>query len=125
MGNDMNWMRRKFLQVSSLFGAGFLLNDAATAQHEHHQKTPAQAKQPPGANAPVITPDLPRLEYKLDNGVKVFNLSAEVIECELMPGTHMGQARKMNAWGYNGSVPGPMIEVNEGDRVRVVFTNRL
>jgi manganese oxidase len=125
MGNDMNWMRRKFLQVSSLFGAGFLLSDAAAAQHEHHQKTPAQAKQPPGGNAPVITPDLPRLEYKLDNGVKVFNLTAEVIECELMPGTHMGQARKMNAWGYNGSVPGPMIEVNEGDRVRVVFTNRL
>jgi hypothetical protein len=31
----------------------------------------------------------------------------------------------MNAWGYNGSVPGPMIEVNEGDRVRVVFTNKL
>jgi len=36
-----------------------------------------------------------------------------------------GAARKINAWSYSGSVPGPMIEVNEGDRVRVVFTNKL
>jgi manganese oxidase len=132
MSNEMNWMRRKFLQVSSLFGAGFLLSDAASAQHEYHQAPKPDKKsgkvagpEPPGGNAPVITPDLPKLEYKLDNGVKVFNLAAEVIECELMPETHMGQARKMNAWGYNGSVPGPMIEVNEGDRVRVIFTNKL
>jgi FtsP/CotA-like multicopper oxidase with cupredoxin domain len=144
-------MRRKFLQLSSLFGAGFLLGDAASAQHEHHQAPKTEAPKTeapktdkkngktaaPGAahqhapghaqsgNAPVITPDLPKLEYKLDNGVKVFNLTAEVVECELMPGTHMGPARKINAWGYNGSVPGPMIEVDEGDRVRVVFTNRL
>ena len=27
MSNEMNWMRRKFLQVSSLLGAGFLLGD--------------------------------------------------------------------------------------------------
>src|SRR5262245_38031005 len=145
MSNEKNWMRRKFLQVSSrfgLFGAGFLLSDVASAQHEQHRapttdrkegKTvaperdhrKAPAKQPSGGNPPVITPDLPKLEYTMDNGVKVFNLKADVVECELMPGTHMGSARKMNAWGYNGSVPGPMIEVNEGDRVRVVFTNKL
>src|SRR5262245_40451423 len=113
MNNEMNWMRRKFLQVSSLLGAGFLLGDAASAQHEHHQapkteapkteapKTEApkadkkngkaasperglqraseQDKQPPGGNATVITPDLPKLEYKMENGVKVFNLTAEVV----------------------------------------------
>src|SRR5262249_16249437 len=134
MSNEMNWMRRKFLRVSSLFGlfgAGFALSDAASAQHEQHQapkteapktdkkngnteapehergKAAEEGKKSPGGNAPVITPDLPKLEYKLDNGVKVFNLTAEVVECELMPKTHMGQARKMNAWGYNGVVPGP------------------
>src|SRR5262245_57061220 len=105
MSNEMNWMRRKFLRVSSLLGAGFLLGDAASAQHEHHQapkpeaprpeapktdkksgkaaaperdhqKTSEQIKQPPGGNAPVITPDLPKLEYEMENGVKVFNLTA-------------------------------------------------
>ncbi len=148
MSNEMNWMRRKFLQASSLLGAGLLVNRTASAQHQHeqheapktgkdkngkavrqehdHQKMmAAQAKQSTGGIVPVITPDLPRLEYKLDNGVKVFNLRAEVVECEFLPGSHMGPARKVNAWGYNGSVPGPMIEVNEGDRVRVVFTNKL
>src|SRR5262249_43205150 len=150
MSNDMNWMRRKFLQASSLLGASFLLNRTASAQREGHQlraqprkdgkaKTvkPAQpehdhqkmladqAKRASGQYLPVQTPDLPKLEYTLDNGGKVFNLRAEVVECELMPKSHMGPARKMNAWGYNGSVPGPMIEVVEGDRVRVIFENKL
>jgi FtsP/CotA-like multicopper oxidase with cupredoxin domain len=145
MSNEMNWMRRKFLQASSLLGAGFLLSSTASAQHEQHQapktdkrnskpSTPQhdhqkmmaeQAKTQPGGNVPVMTPDLPKLEYKLDNGVKVFNLTAEVVECEFLPKSHMGPARKVNAWGYQGSVPGPMIEVNEGDRVRIIFTNKL
>ncbi|MBK6795297.1 MAG: multicopper oxidase domain-containing protein [Acidobacteria bacterium] len=42
-----------------------------------------------------------------------------------MPKTHMGPARMMYGWGYNGSVPGPMIEVVEGDRVRIIFENKL
>ena len=33
--------------------------------------------------------------------------------------------REIFAWGYNGSVPGPTIEVNEGDRVRILFQNNL
>ena len=141
---NMNWMRRKFLQGSSLLGASWLLGRTASAQHEGHQMpkkeqkmTPAkpkpnqppkptmpdhdhakmmaeQAKQAPAQYVPVQTPDLPKLEYTMDNGVKVFNLRAEVVHCEIMPKTHMGPARKMWAWGYNGSVPGPMIEVVEG-----------
>lgn len=148
---NMNWMRRKFLQASSLLGAGLILNQTASAQHEGHQmpgrkpkadspKTdkpaapPAhdhakmmaeQAKAASGQYVPVQTPDLPKLEYTLDNGVKVFNLRAEVVHCEIMPKTHMGPARKMWAWGYNGSVPGPMIEIVEGDRVRIIFENKL
>jgi FtsP/CotA-like multicopper oxidase with cupredoxin domain len=149
--DNMNWMRRKFLQGSSLLGASFLLGRTAAAQHEGHKmpgqkpktenpKTnkPAvkpdhdhakmmaeQAKQPAGQYVPVQTPDLPKLEYTMDGNVKVFNLRAEVVHCEIMPKTHMGPARKMWGWGYNGSVPGPMIEVVEGDRVRVIFENKL
>ena len=148
----MNWMRRKFLQGSSLLGASFLSGRTAAAQHEGHQmpkpksepKTgnpqtekaampehdrakmmAEQAEQAAGQYVPVQTPDLPKLEYTMEGNVKVFNLRAEVVHCEVMPKTHMGPARKMWAWGYNGSVPGPMIEVVEGDRVRVVFENKL
>lgn len=118
----MNWMRRKFLRGSSLLGAGLLLDRTAAAQHEHHAP-PKQEK--PGTVVPVQTPDLEKLPFTIDQGVKVFHLTAEVVRREIMPASHMGPARMMNAWGYNGSVPGPMIEVNEGDRVRIVFTNKL
>jgi len=31
----------------------------------------------------------------------------------------------VDAWGYNGSIPGPTIEVVEGDRVRIIVDNHL
>ena len=31
----------------------------------------------------------------------------------------------MIAWGYNGNIPGPAIEVFEGDRVRIIVENKL
>jgi hypothetical protein len=31
----------------------------------------------------------------------------------------------VDAWGINGSIPGPTIQVNEGDRVRLIVENRL
>jgi Cu/Ag efflux protein CusF len=68
---------------------------------------------------PVVTPDLGRLPYTLVDGVKEFNLIAEVVTSRLVPD------RPITAWGYNGSVPGPMIEVQEGDRVRIIFDNHL
>ena len=70
-------------------------------------------------NVPVSMPDLPKLPYRMVNGVKEFNLIAEVVRTEFVPG------RVVDAWGYNGSVPGPTIEINQGDRVRVVFDNHL
>jgi FtsP/CotA-like multicopper oxidase with cupredoxin domain len=74
----------------------------------------------PGAPfVPVVAPDLPKLSYERDGGVKVFKLAAEVVKQEVLPG------KVFNLWGYNGPAPGPVIEVTEGDRVRIVFENRL
>lgn len=67
----------------------------------------------------VQTPDIPDLPYRMDNGVKEFHLTAEVVERELLPG------RKVKVWGYNGSCPGPTIQVNQGDRVRIILDNHL
>jgi FtsP/CotA-like multicopper oxidase with cupredoxin domain len=55
----------------------------------------------------------------LADGTKVFNLTASVFDWEVEPG------RVVKAWGYNGTVPGPTIKVNSGDRVRVVIKNEL
>ncbi|HKO57341.1 MAG TPA: copper oxidase [Thermoanaerobaculia bacterium] len=67
----------------------------------------------------VITPDGASLPYTMDGGVKVFRLTAEPVKRELMDGF------EVNCWGYNGMTPGPTIEANEGDRVRLLVTNKL
>jgi FtsP/CotA-like multicopper oxidase with cupredoxin domain len=53
------------------------------------------------------------------NGVKEFHLIAEEIEHEFAPG------QMIKAWGYNGTTPGPTIEAVEGERVRILVTNKL
>ena len=59
------------------------------------------------------------LPHKVVGGVKEFHLVAEEVEHEFAPGC------KAKCWGYNGGTPGPTIEATEGDRVRILVTNRL
>lgn len=58
-------------------------------------------------------------EEILPDGTKVFRLIAEIIEWEVEPG------KIVEAWAYNGQVPGPMIRVDVGDNVRIHVENRL
>jgi len=75
---------------------------------------------PAGQNyVPVVTLNGGSLPWQMDNGVKVFHLIAEPAKREFAPGMIV------NCWGYNGSTPGPTIEAVEGDRVRILVTNRL
>ncbi|MBC7999328.1 MAG: multicopper oxidase domain-containing protein [Leptolyngbya sp.] len=88
--------------------------------------SPVKAKTPlTPRTVSVVTPDIKHLPWTMQNGVKIFNLTAEIIKREILPASGMGPAKILTLWGYNGSVPGPIIEVNEGDRVRVVFHNNL
>ncbi len=68
---------------------------------------------------PVRTPNGWTLPYRMNDGVKEFHLVAEEIEHEFAPGS------RAICWGYNGTTPGPTIEVVEGDRVRLFVTNHL
>jgi manganese oxidase len=146
----MNLKRRNFLRGSTFLGAGLgaelLASRTASSQHEQHQqhgqpqkqksppqKAPPQPETPPEMKKPspgsaivsVETPDVPKLPWTMDNGVKVFHLTAEVVKREFLPASHMGSARVVDVWGFNGSMPGPTIEVNEGDRMRIIFHNKL
>jgi len=67
----------------------------------------------------VTTPNGSTLPYVMDRGAKVFHLVAEPVKKEIAPGM------VINAWGYNGQSPGPTIEAVEGDRVRILVTNKL
>jgi FtsP/CotA-like multicopper oxidase with cupredoxin domain len=67
-----------------------------------------------------LTDALTPLTPELDGDVKVFRLTIDEIEQhidELLP--------PVAALGYNGQWPGPTIRVNQGDKVRAIFTNNL
>ena len=72
-----------------------------------------------GALPRVVTPNGRSLPWRMDGGVKVFHLVAEPVKREFAPGM------VVDCWGYNGQTHGPTIEAFEGDRVRLLVTNRL
>lgn len=53
------------------------------------------------------------------DGTKRFELSAEIVDWEVSPG------EIVEAWTYNGMVPGPYIKVDVGDKLRFDVTNNL
>jgi FtsP/CotA-like multicopper oxidase with cupredoxin domain len=121
MSNRRNFLKNAFGIGASIIAAPTLLTaqpQISSGSHpaQHMGRHGDRASGPP---IPVQTPDIPSLPFELDGGVKVFNLVAEPVKRELIPG------RTMEVWGYNGSCPGPTIQVNQGDRVRIVFENHL
>ena len=125
----MNRSRRSFLRGLATV-AGAASATAAAAQHVHPSAPKEGARAPapappvpphehgPGI-VPVISPDVPDMPWRLENGVKVFDIWVGHVRTEFIPG------RTVDAWGINGSIPGPTIQVNEGDHVRLIVENRL
>lgn len=71
------------------------------------------------AGEPKQADDTRLLPYTMENGYKVFHLTAEPVWWQVKPG------QKVEAWAYNGSVPGPEIKVNQGDKVKIIVKNGL
>jgi manganese oxidase len=103
----MNPRRSFFRRVLGIGASAVALSRAASAQPNS------------GAAVPVVTPDIADLPFTMDSGVKVFHLIAEPVKQMIIPG------RTFDLWGFNGSAPGPTIQANEGDRIRIVFENHL
>ena len=61
-------------------------------------------------------PFVPTIEA---DGTKVFNITVKEVDWEVEPG------KIVKAMTYNGTVPGPEIHVNVGDKVRIVVINEL
>jgi hypothetical protein len=107
--------RRSFFRSVLSFAAG---SAALSRMARGQQLMPAQR---PNSSAalPVVTPDIDDLPFTMDGGLKVFHLTAEPVRQTVIPG------RTFDLWGFNGSAPGPTIQANEGDRIRIVFDNHL
>src|SRR4029453_2961901 len=94
--------------------------DEARAQETVSVPPPAPRTEVPGAAyTPVPVPNGATLPWRLVNGVKVYHLTVDQFTQEFAPGL------QVECWGYNGRMPGPLIEAVEGDRVRIYVTNRL
>ena len=124
------------LSASIFAGRGLLSAQQAPMDHMQHgqmqhpsgaEPVATKVRVAPSANpsgvapgsVPVETLDIGNLPFTMDNGVKVFNLIAEPVKQSIIPG------RTFDLWGFNGSAPGPTIQANEGDRVRIIFDNHL
>jgi manganese oxidase len=57
------------------------------------------------------------LEPRIVHGTKVFDLTAEEVRWETKPGVFV------DAMGFNGTVPGPEVRVEQGDHVRMIVHN--
>ena len=117
--------RRNFLTgAATMLGAG-LVSKAGAASIPEAQIITGAKTLPPSAPAngrpynPVVTLNGWSAPWRMKDGWKEFHLIAEPVVREFAPGM------KATLWGYNGSSPGPTIEVVEGDKVRIFVTNKL
>lgn len=131
--------RRDFLGLGAALIASATLAKSLHANEKNHCSSFAQKRQltlvnnPKGVLSPatsitqkkgknynpVVTLNGWTLPYEMKEGVKEFHLIAEPVVREFAPGM------VVNCWGYNGTSPGPTIEAVEGDRVRLIVTNKL
>jgi FtsP/CotA-like multicopper oxidase with cupredoxin domain len=130
--------RRSFLQSTLGLGAGLFASRAvAETTHTHNNPTSQVAARGgylgessgslskvetlrgPALNAPVVTTDVGDLPFEMDGDTKVFRLTAHVFKRQIAPD------KTIDVWGFNGSAPGPTIQVTQGDKVRVIFKNEL
>ena len=131
--------RRSFLQSAFGLGAGLFASRTAVAETKPSSNHPTSQVAALGGylgvssgslskldqhtgvivNTPVVTTDVGDLPFEMDGDVKVFRLTAHVFKRQIAPN------KTIDVWGYNGSAPGPTIQVTQGDKVRVIFKNEL
>ena len=131
--------RRSFLQSAAALSAGLFAANRASAESTHtsdNLTTQVAARggysgdssgslskvdlhPGPVSNIPVVTTDIGDLPFEMDGDIKVFRLTAHVFQRQIAP------QKTIDVWGFNGSAPGPTIQVTQGDKVRVIFKNEL
>jgi len=120
----MTITRRKLLATGLTAAGALVANQVAAQPHVHPQPHPQPQPVPPRPARPaapgrLVVPNGSLLPWTRRDGVKVYHLRAEPVKHQIAPGLDI------EAWGYNGTTPGPVIEAVEGDRVRIYVTNKL
>jgi manganese oxidase len=121
----MSESRRSFFRNAAVLGAGLMtwaegLRAQKSAKADANERTSrAPAKERAGPPLRMESPDIGDLAFTMDGDTKVFHLIAEPVKRKIVPW------KTLDIWGYNGSSPGPTIQVQQGDRVRIEVENRL
>jgi FtsP/CotA-like multicopper oxidase with cupredoxin domain len=118
----MKITRRTMLRSGAAAGASLIGGRAVAQPAPPAAASPAPPAAPAHVGAPghrVAVPGGALLPWTARGGVKVYHLRAEPVRHQIAPGLDV------EAWGYNGITPGPVIEAVAGDRVRIYVTNRL
>jgi FtsP/CotA-like multicopper oxidase with cupredoxin domain len=121
----MNGNRRRFFHNAALASAGMLgwssrvMGQAENSLNSFADKIPHKKIASDRQAVPVVLPDVPDLPFALDGNVKVFRLKPGPLKRKIAP------FKTIDAWGYNGSCPGPTIQITQGDRVRIIVENGL
>lgn len=125
-----------------------IARDGSDGATRHGEPAAAPAAHGAQAATPAATPSTPKIDFEhmdammrertkafpaktkglggqplaprvLADGTKEFRLTTKIVKWEVEPG------KVVDAWTYNGVVPGPTISVEVGEKVRVVVTNEL
>ncbi len=109
---------------SSIPSTPMPMNDASPTPGSMIAENPEAAHMMEPITAPNVQPATETvggqpLPYREENGVKVFELTTKAVLWEILEGV------TVTAYTYNGTVPGPMIRVTEGDQVRIIVKNEL
>lgn len=86
------------------------MDSSATSKVKQFVDNAANAK---SAVPPVLPPTIAA------DGAKEWSITIDQVKWEVEPG------RVVDAMGYNGLVPGPTLQTEVGDHVRITFTNNL
>ncbi len=126
-----------FLLISGMVGPGFSVNLHLGAKDVGGSimppgmimsfDTPAEAMREMAAvrpreatfQAPADARGDQRLQPRIENGVKIFDLEASVIRWNILPDV------SVEAYAYNHQIPGPRLQLTEDDHVRINFHNNL
>ncbi len=148
--NEEGISRRNFLKVAGLTGVGVGLAACAIPQSELPQGQVEPTAGPDAEPTHAVVPTTPAdaaaemdrlhevgiktfvdgignnpgfwgvpLEFTMDGDWKVFNLTCQETQWEVEP------TIIIDAMTYNGILPGPVIRVTEGDKVRINVTNEM
>lgn len=146
--SDTNLSRRKFLSIAGATGLGLGIAACATPPVPTLQQPTSESHEAMGEATP--TPDqaqvvaemdalheqgvkdfvanlsknneifwAPRMPYTMDGDTKVFQVTCQRTQWEISVG------KFVDAFTYNGIVPGPEIRVTEGDKCRFIVKNDL